>query len=142
MLTTIQILLLAFILFAISRVVLRAREKVISTQAAIFWSVIWLAALIGILMPQTTTSLASVFGVGRGVDVIVYISLALLFYIVFRMFVMIEDLRHEITNLIRQIALQNTHEDPDGHGIFPHGKRFKIFRWSRSQNLLCCETPS
>ncbi|OGD93665.1 hypothetical protein A2697_01615 [Candidatus Curtissbacteria bacterium RIFCSPHIGHO2_01_FULL_41_44] len=108
MLTTIQILLLAFILFAISRVVLRAREKVISTQAAIFWSVIWLAALIGILMPQTTTSLASVFGVGRGVDVIVYISLALLFYIVFRMFVMIEDLRHEITNLIRQIALQNT----------------------------------
>jgi len=89
MLTTIQILLLAFILFAISRVVLRAREKVISTQAAIFWSVIWLAALIGILMPQT-------------------ISLALLFYIVFRMFVMIEDLRHEITNLIRQIALQNT----------------------------------
>ena len=59
-------------------------------------------------MPQTTTSLASVFGVGRGVDVIVYISLALLFYIVFRMFVMIEDLRHEITNLIRQIALQNT----------------------------------
>jgi len=116
MLTTIQILLLAFILFAISRVVLRAREKVISTQAAIFWSVIWLAALIGILMPQTTTSLASVFGVGRGVDVIVYISLALLFYIVFRMFVMIEDLRHEITNLIRQIALQNT---PDKQNLCP-----------------------
>lgn len=108
MLTTIQILLLAFILFAISRVVLRAREKVISTQAAIFWSVIWLAALFGTLMPQTTTSLASVFGVGRGVDVIVYIALALLFYIVFRMFVMIEDLRHEITTLIRQIALQNS----------------------------------
>lgn len=108
MLTTIQILLLAFVIFAISRVILRLREKVISTQAAVFWSVIWLAALAGILMPETTTSLASVFGVGRGVDVIVYISLALLFYISFRMFVLIEDLRHEITNLIRQIALQNT----------------------------------
>jgi len=107
MLTTIQILLLALIIFALSRVILRARERVISTQAAIFWSMIWLSALAGTLMPQTTTSLASVFGVGRGVDVIVYISLALLFYIVFRMFVMIEDLKHEITSLIRQIALQD-----------------------------------
>lgn len=107
MFTTIQIVLLLIILFAISRVILRAREKVISTQATIFWSLIWLAALVGALMPQTTTKIASIFGVGRGVDVIVYISMALLFYIVFRMFVMIEDLRHEITNLIRQIALHN-----------------------------------
>lgn len=112
MLTTIQILLLAFILFALSRVILRSRERVISAQATIFWVLIWLAALIGTLMPQTTTSLAAVFGVGRGVDVIVYISLALLFYIVFRMFVLIEDLRHEITSLIRQIALQNSSKKP------------------------------
>lgn len=108
MFTTIQIVLLLIILFAISRVILRTREKVISTQAAIFWSLIWLAALVGISMPQTTTKIASIFGVGRGVDVIVYISMALLFYIVFRMFVALEDLRHEITNLIRQIALQNS----------------------------------
>ena|SRR3989338_10450971 len=113
MFTTIQILLLAIIIFAISRVVLRAKEKVISTQAAIFWAFVWLGALIGVAMPQTTTRLASVFGVGRGVDVIVYISLALLLYITFRMFVMIEDLRHEITDLVRQIALQNSPKKTD-----------------------------
>lgn len=67
---------------------------------------IWLAAAFGIIQPGTTTKLAGIFGVGRGVDVIVYISLALVFYLVFRIYVMIEDLRHEITFLIRQIALQ------------------------------------
>ncbi|OGC57892.1 hypothetical protein A3H26_01580 [candidate division WWE3 bacterium RIFCSPLOWO2_12_FULL_36_10] len=108
MLTTIQILLLAFILFAISRVFLRVKEKVLSTQTGFFWIVIWLAALVGVILPGTTTQLASYFGVGRGVDVIVYISLALLFYLVFRIYVMIEDLRHEITFLIRQLALQNS----------------------------------
>src|SRR3989338_7720493 len=107
MLTTIQILLLAFILFAISRVFLRVKEKFLSTQTGFFWIVIWLAALVGVILPGTTTQLASYFGVGRGVDVIVYISLALLFYLVFRIYVMIEDLRHEITNLIRELALQN-----------------------------------
>src|SRR3989344_4446914 len=107
MLTTIQIFLVAFVVFAISRVVLRLKEKMLSTQAAFFWLLIWFAALIGILMPKTTTKIASFFGVGRGVDVIVYISLTLLFYLVFRIYVMIEDLRHEITYLIRELALQN-----------------------------------
>lgn len=108
MLTSIQILLLAFIIFAFSRVILRSREKVISTQASLFWILIWLAALIGILLPATTTKIAEFFGVGRGVDVIVYISLALLFYLVFRIYVAIEDIRHETSFLIRHIALRKT----------------------------------
>jgi|SRR3989344_3933645 len=108
MLTSIQILLLAFILFALSRVILRSREKILSNQASLFWIFIWLAALVGILLPATTTRIAELFGVGRGVDVIVYISLALLFYLVFRIYVMIEDIRHEVSFLIRHLALRKT----------------------------------
>ena len=108
MLTVIQIVLLIFILFAISRVFMRMKEKILPTRTAFFWFLIWIAALIGILMPATTTRIASFFGVGRGVDVIVYISLALLFYLVFRIYVMIEDLRHQISFLIRQLALRNS----------------------------------
>lgn len=108
MLTTIQIVLLIFILFAISRVYLRAKEKIFSTKTAMFWYLIWITGLVGVLLPKTTTKLAGIFGVGRGVDVIVYIALALLFYLVFRIYVMIEDLRHEITYLVREIALQRS----------------------------------
>lgn len=108
MLTTIQIFLLAFSFFALTRVFLRAKDRILSMRMAFFWAFIWIAALIGVLLPVTTTKLASFFGVGRGVDVIVYISLTLLFYLVFRIYVMIEDLRHEITFLVRQLALQNS----------------------------------
>lgn len=106
MFTTIQLLLLIFFLFAITRVILRLREKILSPQAAFFWLVLWLGAAAIILLPTTATKIAQIFGVGRGVDVILYISLALLFYLVFRGFVMIEDLRHELTTVIRLIALQ------------------------------------
>ena len=108
MFTAIQILLLAFVIFAISRVYLRLRENVISTRVAIFWFLIWIAALVGISLPATTTRIAGFWGVGRGVDIIVYISLALLFYLVFRIYVMIEDLRHQITYIIREIALSGS----------------------------------
>lgn len=112
MFTSIQLVLLAIILFALSRVLLRAREKMISPRTALFWVLIWAAALVGILAPATTTKIASLFGVGRGVDVIVYVSLTLLFYLVFRVYVAIEDIRHQITFLIRQIALQNSSKKP------------------------------
>ena len=105
MFTPIQLFFIIFILFALSRVILRAREKIISTRIALFWSIIWISALLGIMLPQTTTRLASYFGVGRGVDIIVYISLSLLFYLVFRLYVMLEDVKHDITELIRILAI-------------------------------------
>ena len=108
MLTPIQIVLLIFTLFAISRVYLRTKEKLLTPKTSIFWFLIWLAAATGIILPTTTSNLAQIFGVGRGVDVIVYLSLILLFYLVFRIYVMIEDLRHEITFIVRQVALQKT----------------------------------
>ena len=108
MFTAIQIVLLAFVIFAISRVYLRLKENVISTRVAFFWFLIWIAALVGVTLPATTTRIAEFFGVGRGVDIIVYISLALLFYLVFRIYVMIEDLRHQITYIVREIALSGS----------------------------------
>lgn len=108
MLTPIQIVLLSFTFFALSRVYLRAKEKVISTNASLFWFLIWFAAAVGIVLPTTTVNIAEFFGVGRGVDIIVYLSLVLVFYLIFRLFVILEDLRHEITFLIRQVALQNS----------------------------------
>lgn len=113
MLTTIQIVLVLFSVFALTRVFLRFREKVITQKTAFFWTFIWFSALIGILLPKTTTQIASIFGVGRGVDVIVYISLALLFYLVFRIYVMIQDIRHEITDIIRKVAISQSLKSPN-----------------------------
>lgn len=124
MFTTIQILLILFILFALSRVVLRAKEKVISAQVAFFWTFIWLSALTGVMLPDTTTKLAAYFGVGRGVDVIVYFALAILFYLTFRIFVMLEDIRQEITYLVRIIALQ------------PHASRYEDKKTSKKKRKL------
>lgn len=105
MLTTIQVFLLIFILFFLSRVFLRSKENVIPPKTALFWTLIWTIAIIGILHPATTSKLAELIGVGRGVDAIIYLALSLLFYLVFRLYVMIEDVRREITTLVRQISL-------------------------------------
>ena len=107
MITPIQVVLLLFLLFAATRVILRFRDGHLGRFAFLFWVVLFLLAIVGTLLPQTTDVIADVFGVGRGVDVAIYVSIAILFYLVFRMNVMMEDLRQEITKLTKEIALMD-----------------------------------
>lgn len=67
--------------------------------------IVWILAIIGVIHPAVTSSLARFFGVGRGVDVIIYVAISLLFYLVFRIYVMIEDLRREVTTIVRSNAI-------------------------------------
>lgn len=96
-----------FLLFAFSRVWLRAREGSIGWGMFLFWTAIWLLAILAVIRPEFTTTVANELGVGRGVDAVVYTSIVILFYLNFRSNVLIENLRHEITKLTREIALKN-----------------------------------
>lgn len=102
-----QILVVIFLLFAFSRVWLRTREGTLGTGMFLFWTIIWILAIFAIINPNITTEFANKIGVGRGVDAAIYVSLLLLFYLVFRSNVQIENLRHDITKLTRVIALKS-----------------------------------
>ena len=103
----VQIFLLVFLLFALSRVVLRFRDRHIKKEEFGFWSILFVSAIAVVAFPNETTSFAKLVGIGRGVDLIVYASIVTLFYLVFRIYVFMEDIRHEITELVRKIALEN-----------------------------------
>ncbi len=103
----IQIALIIFLLFAVSRVWLGFKNQTISKGALLFWTSLWVLAVTGIVEPEFTTYTASILGIGRGADVVFYISILLLFYLLFRTQVMIEDLRHEITKAVSEIALRD-----------------------------------
>lgn len=107
MILPIQLILVGFLLFAISRVYLRAREGTLKLGEILFWGSLFAIAIFGVIDPNFTNYVANILGIGRGADVVVYISIVLLFYLIFRTNVMLENIRHEITKLVREIALQN-----------------------------------
>lgn len=112
--TLTQILLSLFLLFALSRVYLRFKGGNVSFFAFIFWTVVFGSAIVIVLFPFLSGRIANFMGIGRGVDAIVYTSIVLLFYLVFRLYVYLEDLRHEITDLVRKLALKE--KEKDSHG--------------------------
>ncbi len=101
----IQFLLSFFLLFAISRVVLQVRHARLSIGGFLFWCALFIFALTGVLDPNLTSYVAKLLGIGRGADVVLYISIALIFYLIFRLSIALEEVRREITELVRTLAL-------------------------------------
>lgn len=108
-----QFILLIFLLFALSRVFLRFRDSSISLFGFIFWSALFCFAIVTVLIPDLSSYVAKVIGIGRGVDAVVYVSIVMLFYLIFRLHVFIEDLRHEISDLISKLALKEHNQRDD-----------------------------
>ena len=105
--TILQILLILFALFAWSRAFLRMRGKNISIGEFFFWSLIWIAVILVGIFPNIIIVLSTFVGIGRGVDLVLYTSIVLLFYLMFRLYVKIDTQAKEMTKLVRELAIKN-----------------------------------
>lgn len=102
----IQVVLLSALTAALLLTWRRARQQVISRLEALTWSAVWAVAGAAVVHPETTTSIARYLGVGRGVDLVLYGSVLVLFLLVFKIFVALSSLERKLTQLVRQDAMR------------------------------------
>src|SRR3989344_812355 len=100
-----QIAVTLFVLFALSRALLRFKDRKISLGTLLFWAVVWIGALVVLYIPSITMPVARMLNIGRGIDVVVYLSIILVYYLLFRMYVRIEKMEQNITQAVRQSAI-------------------------------------
>ncbi|MFH0876005.1 MAG: DUF2304 family protein [archaeon] len=104
MITLFQLFAVLFTIFAVSRVILRTIDRKLKLVEFAFWMFIWSGLIITAFFPGLISKVANIIGIGRGVDVIIYMSIGTLFYLMFRLYIKIEELDQHITIAIRQIA--------------------------------------
>jgi len=96
----------------------RFRQHVIPLYEALGWSVIWVGGLFVSILPKITETLASIFGVGRGVDLMLYAAVAIQFFLIFKLFISHQKLERQLTQLVQKDALSNIanikHEQEEG----------------------------
>ncbi len=102
----IQIVLVAFAAFATARVVPRLRARTLRLGEGLVWIGVWLGAAIVAVLPGAAQWIADLAGVGRGADVVIYLTLAALVYALFRVRLTIRGLERQITELVRALALE------------------------------------
>ena len=101
-----QIFLVVFALFAIVRTVKQHLTQKVSAYWVLVWTLIWLMVIVVAVVPASTTTIANLVGVGRGADLVVYTGLISLFFTVYRLLVVSEQQRQEITKLTRELSIK------------------------------------
>lgn len=72
---------------------------------------VWLLALFLILVPSATNRVAEILSIGRGADVILYLTVITFLLSFFYLLHAVESQREQITLLVRRIAMQNPVSD-------------------------------
>jgi len=103
----IQIIIILFALFVLTRIILRLRDNQLTIREFFIWMALWGIVLLVAFIPSMAQWAASILGIGRGVDVFIYLALLVLFYMMFRIIIKLESLQHEMTSIVRKISLED-----------------------------------
>ena len=108
----IQILGALFLAIALVHVLTRWRSRSLNARELIFWVLVFGGILVVLLLPGVSIKVARLLGVRRGTDIVVYGSVGLLYYLVFRIYVRIENIQHHLTLVLRELALTESALSP------------------------------
>jgi hypothetical protein len=103
----IKIFIIIIILFTISRAFLRFKDRKLGWQGLLFWISLWILAVVFAFAPHGVSYMADLVGIKRGTDFVVYLSIILLFYMIFRIYVKFEGMEQNITKLTRESAIRS-----------------------------------
>ncbi len=108
----IQLFILAIVAIVGWRLYGRLRAGELTVTSFIEWLALWLGIGVVTVVPEVASYLASLVGVGRGVDLVTYLALLLLFYLIFKVFVRLEHFDRSLTTIVRALALRDAdHND-------------------------------
>jgi small membrane protein len=108
-----QSLLLAFVLAALAKVLYSYKQRRMAPLDFLFWGLVWIGTASIIIFPDATSFLAHFLGIGRGADLIMYLSLLISSYLIFRLHLALARLEQAIMALVRAIALERLPESVD-----------------------------
>ncbi|HKM40743.1 MAG TPA: DUF2304 domain-containing protein [Patescibacteria group bacterium] len=103
----IQQILASLILFFFILKLFRAKKrKHISSNEFIFWLIFWLLGLLSIILIKPLDQLLKYIGFSSsGINLIFYLAVLFLFYLIFRMRIRLVQIEKDLTKLSRDITL-------------------------------------
>lgn len=105
-LTIAQLTFSSIVLFILYRTIHSLRKRDMMPFFGLYWIVFWLVILFFIVRDDLLITVAHKLGVSRGVDLAIYISIAVIFYLLYKIFVRLEQIQAQMTKLVRNDALK------------------------------------
>jgi len=82
-------------------------------RASLLWAILWAASGAAIVKPDLTVAVAHVLGIGRGADLVVYVSVLAMLLGFFYVYLRLRQLERNITVLTRHVAITGARRPND-----------------------------
>lgn len=102
-----QVILTGIVFLIIYKTLVSYFAKKLTLLFTLCWVGFWLAVLVAVLFPKWMDFVADIVGVGRGVDFAVYMSVVVLFFLIYRIYTHLMRIEEKITKLVRENAIAN-----------------------------------
>ena len=109
----IKITTLILVALLVMRVGDKLKKKQLTFKEALFWGILWFAVGVVVLYPRLADQLAATLGLqtATGIDLVVYVAVGVVFYLVFRLYIRLDRIEHNLTKLARHLALRENDEE-------------------------------
>lgn len=104
----ISFIVAVFALIAVWRIVVRFRRQEIGRLELVVWSGFWIVLAVAAQFRKAADDIAQFLGVERGVDLFVYLSLLVIFFMLFKMAVRQRRQERDMTRVVRKMALDES----------------------------------
>jgi len=101
-----QLIALFLIVFFLSRLVWQRKKGKIGTNEFVFWLIFWVLASLAIIFLKWIDAVVAKLGFsGSGINVLLYLGVAISFYFIFKLRLKLEKIDKDLTKLTRVIAI-------------------------------------
>ncbi len=108
--TTFQLLTLPLLVAAIIFTGVAVARHRLTPGAGGAWILLWLAAAVSILDPTLLVIVARFLGIGRGADLVLYLSILAMFIGFFLTYLRYRRLNDQLTEIVRHLAIRDAEE--------------------------------
>lgn len=102
-----QTILILIFIFLFFKTIFKLKHKELLLSEAVGWMTLWFFGLVLSFKPDNASYFAKILGIGRGVDLVIYIALIILFYLQFRLMIRMEKNNRDITKVTREKTLED-----------------------------------
>jgi len=102
------VVFLVFAFFALSRAFLGFRSGKLSFPMFLLWVVVWVSVILFLLFPDVLAVVTSFVGMERPLDFMIVVGILGAYYLVFRIYVYLEDIRSDLAGIVREISIERS----------------------------------
>lgn len=104
-----QLIALLIILLFVFRLLIQKQRKQISANEFLIWLIFWIIAAILVIFIKFIDQLVAQLGFSAsGIQILIYLSVIILFYLILRIRLKMEKIDKDITKIVREIAINKT----------------------------------